>query len=225
MTETKLASTGIKELDAILRSLWIGDNVVWEIESGTYMDLFADHLAASAQKEKIPFVYISFNRSPATMSRRLSKFTRNSNFLLLDCFTSGKGRNDATFARFYSQPEKNRPGVELVKNPSDPAAFLKTLNKIEEAKGPKTRYVFDSLTGIQDLWGDEEKVYKLFTHSCPRLYDMDTIAYWILEKDVHSPAFKANLKHITQVALELISTDNSLYLKANKVEGRFARTL
>jgi transcriptional regulator with XRE-family HTH domain len=55
---------------------------------------------------------------------------------------------------------------------------------------------------------------------CPRLYDLDTVAYWILEKDAHSQKFKANLRHITQVVFDLYKRREHLYIKALKLSGR-----
>ena len=52
-----------------------------------------------------------------------------------------------------------------------------------------------------------------------------TIAYWVLEKDAHTPSFKANLRHITQVAIELDKEDGELFLKVIKLEGRFSRNV
>ncbi len=73
---------------------------------------------------------------------------------------------------------------------------------------------------MQDLWGDENRTYKFFTYICPRLYDLGTVAYWILEKDAHSQKFKANLGHITQVVLELYKRKDKFWIKALKIEGR-----
>jgi transcriptional regulator with XRE-family HTH domain len=58
---------------------------------------------------------------------------------------------------------------------------------------------------------------------CPRLYDLGTVAYWMLEKEAHSQSFKANLRHITQVVLELYKKREKLYIKALKLEGRTSR--
>jgi transcriptional regulator with XRE-family HTH domain len=58
---------------------------------------------------------------------------------------------------------------------------------------------------------------------CPRLYDLGTVAYWILEKEAHSHTFKANLRHITQVVLELYKRKDKLYIKALKLDGRHNR--
>jgi hypothetical protein len=52
---------------------------------------------------------------------------------------------------------------------------------------------------------------------CPRLFDLDSVAYWILEKDAHSQKFKANIRHITQVVLELYRRKDNLFLKALKL--------
>jgi transcriptional regulator with XRE-family HTH domain len=77
---------------------------------------------------------------------------------------------------------------------------------------------------MQDIWGDEDATYKLFTYSCPRLYDLQTVAYWVLEREAHTPSFKANLRHITQVAIELNRADGELFFKVIKSEGRFSRS-
>lgn len=47
------------------------------------------------------------------------------------------------------------------------------------------------------------------------------IAYWILEKEAHTAPFKANLEHVTQVALEVSHTGGQLFLRVNKAEGRY----
>jgi transcriptional regulator with XRE-family HTH domain len=98
------------------------------------------------------------------------------------------------------------------------------MDRIEIEKGAGVRYIFDSLTGMQDIWGDENVTYKFFTYSCPRLYDLQTVAYWVLEKEAHTPSFKANLRHITQVAIELEKQNGELFLKGIKIEGRFSRS-
>jgi len=114
--------------------------------------------------------------------------------------------------------------VIKVENPKDISQFRVAMDRIEVEKGAGVRYIFDSLTGMQDIWGDENATYKFFTYSCPRLYDLQTVAYWILEKEAHTPSFKANLRHITQVAIELEKQNGDLFFKVIKIEGRFSRS-
>ena len=61
----------------------------------------------------------------------------------------------------------------------------------------------ESLTGMQDLWEGEEHILKFYFHSCPKLYEMDTIAYWIIEKNAHSSKLKAHINQVAQVAIDL----------------------
>jgi len=142
---------------------------------------------------------------------------------ILDCFTSGKGKSDRAFLKFYETEHPNFANIIKVNRPGDISFFSETLNTIQDKLPEGARYIFDSLTGMQDLWGDENSTYKFFTYMCPRLYDLGTVAYWMLEKEAHSQAFKANLRHITQVVLELYKKREKLYLKALKLEGRTSR--
>ncbi|MCX8116840.1 MAG: helix-turn-helix domain-containing protein [Desulfobacterota bacterium] len=218
-------STGISYIDHLLGFLKTGDNVVWEVEAGTYIEAFLKKFVEHNLRSGYKLVYVSFNHSPTTLTKRLGRLFHMENLTILDCFTSGKGNNDPLFTQFYErEKEKYRGNVIRVERPRDLSHFREAMDRIEVEKGEGTRYVFDSLTGMQDVWGEENLTYKFFTYSCPRLYDLQTVAYWILEKEAHTPSFKANLRHITQVAIELEKKNGELFFKANKIEGRFSRT-
>ncbi len=160
-------STGIDYLDQLLGELRIGDNIVWETEAGSYVDLFTEKFAKHSLSINHKLIYVSFNRSPATMVKRLAKLPNHEYITLLDCFTSGKGDSDPTFNRFYEESHPEKINVVKVENPSDVSNFIKVLNEIEEISGEGARYVFDSLTGIQDLWGDEVKTYNFLLMLVP----------------------------------------------------------
>lgn len=210
-------SSGIEDLNRLIDSIYVGDNVIWEVEAGTLPEVFLNRFIKQSLSEGQEVIYVGFNRSPQNMMQQMGQIPRRG-FTLLDCFTSGKGKSDRAFLRFYdSRPPKN---VIRVERPGDIDHFTNVLNTIEDSLPPGARYVFDSLTGMQDLWGEEQGTYKFFTYMCPRLYDLGTVAYWVLEKEAHTQAFKANLRHITQVVLELYKRKDSLFIKAHKLEGR-----
>ena len=222
---TTKISSGIGYLDHLLGFLKTGDNVIWEVEAGTYIEIFLQRFIEHNLKNGYKVVYVSFNVSPSTLTKRLTYLSNLENLTILDCFTSGKGSNDPLFTQFYEKDKEGFGGsVVKVENPKDLSQFRVAMDRIEIEKGAGVRYIFDSLTGMQDIWGDENATYKFFTYSCPRLYDLQTIAYWVLEKDAHSPSFKANLRHITQVAIELDKENGELFFKVIKLEGRFSRT-
>lgn len=215
-------SSGIKSLDALIDSLYVGDNVVWEVEAGTlYHPAFIYNFIKQSFVDAQKTIYVSFNRSPQSILGKTDNFLNDEYFVLIDCFTSGKGKNDSTFLKFYDNPQKLK--IIKIDNPQNIEQFTNALNAIQDSLPPGARYVIDSLTGMQDLWGSEDDTYRFFTYMCPRLYDLDTVAYWILEKDAHSQKFKANLRHITQVVLDLYKRRDRLYMKALKIDGREER--
>jgi len=211
-------SSGIRNLDSLSNSLYIGDNVVWEVDAGTSYEVFIHNFIRQSFEDAQKVIYVSFNKSPQSILNEINKLLFPEHFTLIDCFTSGKGKNDNTFLRFYENPTNIH--IVRINNPKSIEEFTKTLNSIEDSFSPGVRYVFDSLTGMQDLWGNESDTYKFFTYMCPRLYDLGTVAYWLLAKDAHSQSFKANLRHITQVVFDLYTRRDRLYIKALKLDGR-----
>jgi transcriptional regulator with XRE-family HTH domain len=214
---TKIYS-GINDLDKLIDSLYVGDNVVWEVEAGTAHEIFTLNFLRQSLSENHNVIYVSFNKSPHTILQNIGDIPSKGNFFLLDCFTSGKGKNDWAFAKFYDS--NGNPHVIRVEDPRNIDQFTSILTSLENKFESGSRYIFDSLTGMQDLWGDENRTYKFFTYICPLLYDLGTVAYWLLEKEAHSQKFKANLRHITQVVLELYKRKDKLWIKALKLEGR-----
>src|SRR4030042_238256 len=218
-------SSGIGYLDHLLGFLKTGDNVIWEVEAGTYIEIFLQRFIEHNLKNGYKVVYVSFNVSPSTLTKRLTYLPDLENLTILDCFTSGKGNNAPLFTQFSQKEKEGLQGsVIKVENPKDLSQFRVSLDRVEIEKGAGVRYIFDSLTGMQDIWGDENVTYKFFTYSCPRLYDLQTVPYWVLEKEAHTPSFKANLRHITQVAIELEKQNGDLFFTAIKIEGRFSRS-
>jgi Nif-specific regulatory protein len=203
LTESTL-TTGIDEIDRLIGGVLPGDNIVWEVDSGAPVDRFLLGFLTATEAQGTGVTYISFNRSPQTISRAYGETMPLGAFQLIDCFSSGKGNDDKVFLDFYgSADERMRSPVIHVGNPSDPAELEKALTGAGAAKSAATRYVFDSLTGMLDLWGDEDVVLRFFGHICPRLFDLSTIAYWLLETEAHSQRFLAKVRHITQVVLEI----------------------
>jgi len=200
----KLCTSGLKELDTLLGGVKLGDNLVWEIDSGVPVQFFVSHYLQASTQGASQAVFVSFNASPQTVLDRLGQRVSLSNLVLVDCFTSGKGNDEAVFSRFYKSPGKKQAArVIHVKNPSDPEQVRKVLNEFTLENNPCGRYIFDSLTGMLELWGNESSVQKFFTRSCPCLYDLKALAYWMLETRAHSEEFLANIKHITQVIIQL----------------------
>ncbi len=106
-------SSGIGYLDHLLGFLKTGDNVIWEVEAGTYIEIFLQRFIKHNLKSGYKVVYISFNVSPSTLTKRLNHLPSLENLTILDCFTSGKGNNDPLFTQFYEKDKEGFKGSGL----------------------------------------------------------------------------------------------------------------
>ena len=62
-------SGGIPDLDRLIGGMVAGDNVVWEVDSGAPVDQFVAAYLAASETQGAAITYVSFNRSPQTISR------------------------------------------------------------------------------------------------------------------------------------------------------------
>ena len=219
-------STGINHLDTLIDGLHVGDNVIWQVEAGAFVELFCLAFIKASLRDKKNVIFVNFNNSPKSIIARMGSTANNRNVTLVDCFTSGKGESSKLFLDLYETVyKKYRCKVIHVKKPNEVSNFIRIINEIEEANPRGTRYIIDSITGMQDLWEGQVQILKFFTRQCPRLYELETIAYWILEKNAHSEKFRAQLNHITQVVIDL-SIENGIYsLIISKAENRSTNEL
>jgi transcriptional regulator with XRE-family HTH domain len=193
-------STGVDPLDELLGGLGVGDNVVWQAADPADTEPFVQAFLRSAQGTT-PLTYLSLQLPPASMLDRFGPVWDPDRFILLDGWTaSPHARPDPGGAATAGAASPAR--VRRLKDPTDMGQVNRELAEIEEELGPGARYVFDDLTSMQRLWGPQAAL-ALFLRLCPRLYQQRTVAYWLLERDAHPPAFLARLAEITQVVLDL----------------------
>ena len=116
----------------------------------------------------------------------------------------GKGDGSSVFSKFYEKDGAQWPyQVVKVSEPWKPEKVSEAIYGIHRNLSGDVRFVFESLTGMQDLWEGEESILKFYSRTCPRLYELETIAYWIIEKGAHSNRLKAHINQVAQVAIDL----------------------
>jgi Nif-specific regulatory protein len=214
-------TTGIAEIDRLIGGILRGDNLAWEVDSGAPLDKFISSFISPCATDEVPIIYVSFNRSPQTIVDTYRPLLESGPFHLVDCFSSGKGANDAVFLEFFQSGHPNVLAQTVhVNNPGDPTEVLQTLQALGARVADNARYIFDSLTGMYHLWNDEEAVLRFCGHVCPRLFDINTMAYWLLEKGAHSERFLAKLRHITQVFVEISMSRGIPTLTLRKAANR-----
>lgn len=220
MTEKTRVATGVSQLDRILNGLLIGDNVVWYDDAGSLASVFCLNFIQASEAQNKHIIYVSFDRSPRNLLEKLGPLAEYASMTVLDCFTYGKGKGSDIFLKFYENKKQDH-GCKIVVSdtPDDVDCVMDAFYSIHEEMEGDVRFVFESLTGMQEIWGGEDALLKFYTHSCPRLYELNTVAYWIMEKEAHSTRIKAQINQIAQVAIDLSvkrGTTSLMVLKAEK---------
>lgn len=224
MERLRVAS-GVSQLDRLLGGLFIGDNVVWYDDAGSLASVFCLNFIQASQAQDKPFIYVSFDRSPRNLLETLGPLAENPDLVLLDCFTNGKGEGSEVFLKFYEENSDRSCRVILVEEPGSVDQVMDSFYGLHKTMEGDVRFVFESLTGMEELWGGEDQLLKFYLHSCPRLYELNTIAYWIIEKKAHSPRLRAQINRIAQVAIDLSVKRGTTSLTILKAEKRDLDTL
>ncbi len=214
-------TSGVIQLDRLLGGLFIGDNVVWHDDAGSLASVFCLNFLQASEKLSKPVLYVSFDRSPRNLLEKLGALAEYPNLTILDCFTWGKGAGSDVFLRFYGDDHAAWPcRVVRVDEPRNVKIVMEALYGLHATLTDDVRLIFESITGMQELWGGEDTIVKFYTHSCPRLYELNTVAYWVLEKNAHSQRLRAQINQIAQVAIELSIKRGTTSLAILKAENR-----
>lgn len=217
--QTQRVASGVSQLDKLLGGLHIGDNVVWQDDAGSLAWEFCHNFILASQAQQRPMIYVTFDRSPKNLLDKLGGLANYQGLTILDCFTWGKGQGSEIFQRFYQEAEPPCR-VAPMRHPQDPAAVGEALYALHGELSGDVRFVFESLTGMAELWGGEEAILRFYGHACPRLYELQTVAYWIMEKEAHSTRLKAQIGQIAQVVIELSIKRGTTSLTILKAENR-----
>jgi KaiC/GvpD/RAD55 family RecA-like ATPase len=223
--ESTFHSTGIGSLDKLLGGgLLLGENVLWEIESGTFAREFLYLFIKQGIIEGNQVIYLDFIYPPQALMFQLAPLVKTlpegweKKLLVLDCFSEAAGQGELIFSDFY---DKAPTWMRKVPSSKDPDRFHHFFGRIErEFVTPGTRLVFSSLSLMEHNWG-RDAVKTFFGHICPALYAYQTLAYWTTAKNAHPKEFLAMIEHMTQVVIDLSKVDSKKFLEIRKAGGRY----
>ncbi len=104
-------------------------------------------------------------------------------------------------------------------------SFAAAVHKLVEREGPGTFYVFDCLSDLLAYWYSDLMISNFFKVSCPFLYELDTIAYFGIIRNVHTYDTIACIRETTQLLLDLYQVKNKYYIHPLKVWQRYSPTM
>lgn len=104
-------------------------------------------------------------------------------------------------------------------------SFAIQVHQLIEQNGTKAFYVLDCLTDLLEYWHSDLMISNFFKVCCPFLYELDTIAYFALIRNVHTYSTIAGIRETTQVLLDVYDVEDRLYVHPLKVWNRYSPTM
>jgi hypothetical protein len=103
--------------------------------------------------------------------------------------------------------------------------FYRFVRDVMEASGKRIYYVFDNISILARQWGSDESLANFFRTVCPRLFELDTIAYFCMLRGSHNNQTVARVRDTTQLLIDFYVQDGQSYIRPLKVWDRYSPTM
>lgn len=103
--------------------------------------------------------------------------------------------------------------------------FATKIHDIIEIYGKRAFYVFDCLTDLLDSWYSDLMIMNFFKVTCPYLYELETVSYFALIRNVHTFHTIAGIRETTQLLLDIYTIEEEVYVHPLKVWQRYSPTM
>lgn len=98
--------------------------------------------------------------------------------------------------------------------------FVTKIHGVIEEAGYGAAYVFDCLSGLAGAWKSDQMLGNFFVLTCPRLYELETVTYFALQRNAHSAFATDPITATTQYLLDIFRYNNRMYIRPIKVQYR-----
>jgi len=103
--------------------------------------------------------------------------------------------------------------------------FYRFVNDVMESSGRKIYYIFDNISILARHWGSDESLANFFRTVCPRLFELETIAYFSMLRGSHNNQTIARIRDTTQVLIDFYVQGGLSYIRPLKVWDRYSPTM
>jgi len=104
-------------------------------------------------------------------------------------------------------------------------SFTTEVYHLIKTEGKRVLYVFDCLTDLLKYWNSDLMIGNFFKATCPYLYELDTVAYFAIMRNVHTYSAIAGIRETTQLLLDIYRVNNKIYIHPLKVWQRYSPTM
>jgi len=104
-------------------------------------------------------------------------------------------------------------------------SFSAAIHSIITREGRGIYYIFDSLSDLQHYWATDLMIRDFFFITCPYLFELNTIAYFAIQRHRHSFKAIARIREITQVLIDVYNFEDKICIHPIKVHRRYSSTM
>ncbi len=122
-------------------------------------------------------------------------------------------------------PDRFEPEVHNLNAKAGFEQFITKILDIIKESGKGSCYVFDCLSGLADDWHSDRLLGNFFKLACPYLYAKDTVAYFAIKRNSHTPRSIITIQTTAQIVLDLYRIREKDYILPLKVKGRHTPTM
>lgn len=145
------------------------------------------------------------------------------------CRYTDEAGEKLVYFRFADHPSFLPEGVQAECHHLNPQAgfeqFIFEIFTVIERNGKGVYYLFDCLSGLAVDWYSDRMLGNFFMLTCPYLYIYDTVTYFVLLRNLHTPLAINAIHNTAQVVTDVFSSHGKLYLLPLKVFERYSPTL
>jgi pyruvate,water dikinase len=128
---------------------------------------------------------------------------------------------DLHYFRFGPDPALVEADAQTSVHHMDPAKgferFVRAVHRVIEAAGPGAFYIFDNLSHLAEAWTSDQSMGNFFRLTCPRLWRLETVTYFALQRARHAEQGIGPILRTTQFMLDIVRVDDRLYVRPIKV--------
>ena len=115
--------------------------------------------------------------------------------------------------------------IYRLKTESGFESFSTEVHAIVTREGRDAFYVFDMLSDLLHVWATDLMIGDFFYITCPYLYELNTIAYFGIQRDSHSFKAIARIRETTQVLIDVYAYQSNICIHPIKVQHRYSPTM
>ena len=145
------------------------------------------------------------------------------------CKEAGRRGRQLIYFRFADHrpvvPEDSKAEVHRLEPIEGFEQFISEILDVIDHKGKGAFYVFDYLSDLSVDWYSDRMLGNFFMLACPYLYVYDTVAYFALIRNHHTPFAIDAIHGTAQVVIDVHSLGVRTYVHPLKVEGRRSPTM